>query len=428
MREQSGGFSVVLVLLVLIGIFGALLLANATATNPVVAVVPTLPVATDNANAWQDLLRAGAASASTALPTIPIPTQPYVVPTLPEIDSANGTSVPAADVGRNPEQAVAVAVTPTSLPPTSVAQASVEATLTPILVTRRPDEWMPPPLLPPLSRDPLGRDHYWFRRPVDSSANNEVLFYYPYGSNGPEKENPLAVHHGIDMPNPVGQPVRAAGAGWVRHASDNLRTNDGVFENSPSYGNVVVIEHDFGYEGQKLWTLYAHLSAVLVVRGQRVEAGEVVGLVGETGRVSGPHVHFEVRMGRGEESSFRETYNPVLWMVPYVGTGVIAGRVVDARGNLLDDVDVTIRRWATGLQQDTTTTYVYSGTVSDVNADPKWAENFVVGDVPVGRYEVIATIEGRRVVELVDVVEGTTSFVELKPPEPVAESTQTPES
>jgi hypothetical protein len=58
----------------------------------------------------------------------------------------------------------------------------------------------------------------------------------------------------------------------------------------------------------------------------------------------------------------------------------------------------------------------------DVNADPEWQENFVVPDVPVGRYDVITTINGQRILQQVEVFEGMTAFVELKPPEPVETS------
>jgi murein DD-endopeptidase MepM/ murein hydrolase activator NlpD len=254
-------------------------------------------------------------------------------------------------------------------------------------------------------------------RPVDANANSEALFYYSYGSDGPQKDNPLRIHHGIDMPNPIGETVRAAGPGVVTFAAD------GVYDNSYSYGNVVEVKHDFGYKGQPLFTVYAHLSVALVKRGQYVRAGDVIGLVGETGNVTGPHVHFEIRMGK---STYGSSYNPLLWMVPWVGTGVIAGRIMDANGNLLQDQDVTIRKRSTGTQQDTTTTYIYDNNGSDVNADPIWQENFVVGDVPVGRYDVVVNIDGQRVSKIVDVLEGTTTFVELQPTTPATPQSLTP--
>ncbi|RMG86750.1 MAG: hypothetical protein D6712_06895, partial [Chloroflexi bacterium] len=280
--------------------------------------------------------------------------------------------------------------------------------------------WRPPALEPPLSRDPFGRDHYWFHRPVEANANNAILFFYAYGSDGPDKENPWRIHHGIDFPNPVGETVRAAADGVVLHGA-----GDGLFQNTASYGNVVFIQHDFGYNGQTLYTLYAHLSRALVRSGERVNAGDVIGLIGDTGNVSGPHVHFEVRMG-GDR--YRDTYNPLLWMVPYVGHGVIAGRVVDEEGRFIEDAEVTIRNWATGLlleSSPTVTTYVFNDTGSDVQPDPRWNENFVVPDVPIGKYELITTIDGVRIAEVVEVFEGRTSFVELRPPVPTP-STDSP--
>ena len=57
------------------------------------------------------------------------------------------------------------------------------------------------------------------------------------------------------MPNPIGEPVRAAGSGRVIWAADGREEEAGIFQNSPAYGNVVMIEHDFGYRGQPLYTL-----------------------------------------------------------------------------------------------------------------------------------------------------------------------------
>jgi hypothetical protein len=186
-----------------------------------------------------------------------------------------------------------------------------------------------------------------------------------------------------------------------------------------------MIEHDFGYEGRYLYTLYAHLSAVLVVNGQHVDARDAVGLVGNTGRVSGPHVHFEVRVGESnstDPATYGDTFNPVLWMAPYVGTGVIAGRVTDGGGRAVMDANITVRNWATGLNVDTTSTYILQNTTIDVNADPIWNENFAVGDLPAGRYTVIANIGGESVTRVVNVVEGTTTFVEIAPGQPTPTS------
>ena len=87
-------------------------------------------------------------------------------------------------------------------------------------------------------------------------------------------------HNGIDIDLNTGDTVRAAWAGKVRYA----KWNDGGF------GNLIVIRHYNGLE-----TFYAHLSKHLVVPDQEVQAGEVIGLGGNTGHSYGSHLHFEVR-------------------------------------------------------------------------------------------------------------------------------------
>ncbi len=88
-------------------------------------------------------------------------------------------------------------------------------------------------------------------------------------------------HEGIDIGVPEGTPVVAAGDGKVIFAADH-----------GAYGNVVIIQHTDNY-----FTVYAHNSKLLVQEGQTVKAGEKIALSGSTGRSSGPHLHFEVRIG-----------------------------------------------------------------------------------------------------------------------------------
>ncbi|MBZ0297964.1 MAG: peptidoglycan DD-metalloendopeptidase family protein [Anaerolineae bacterium] len=410
MRRSQSSFPALILTLLALGGFGALVMYKAPSQPLLQPVVPTEVLPATSGNSWQEVLQAGFGDNSTPLPTVAIPTEAFVAPTLVSSGDTNAIPLGPSEIEVNPF-ATATPFSPSTptLPPPTAAVVSTGAPVTAQAVTRQPVAWQPPPLVAPLSRDALGRDHYWFQRPVDSDATNYGLFYYPFGSDGPNEENVWRIHHGIDMPNPVGQTVRAAGSGTV------IWAGDGVYQNSPSYGTVVVIEHDFGYRGEPLYTIYAHLSAALVPRGVYVNAGDVIALVGETGLVSGPHVHFEVRVN---DNHYRSTYNPVLWMVPYVGHGVIAGRVVDAFGDLVSDADVTVKRWSTGLIHDTTTTYVLQDNELDVRSDPVWGENFVVGDVPVGRYEIIANIRGERVSKIIDVYEGTTAFVEISPVQP----------
>jgi murein DD-endopeptidase MepM/ murein hydrolase activator NlpD len=99
-----------------------------------------------------------------------------------------------------------------------------------------------------------------------------------------EREDPIngegAFHSGIDIDAPYGTPVRAAGDGDVTDA-----------EMAAGYGREVVIDH-----GHYLLTVYGHLSAFAVFPGQHVTRGQVIGYVGQSGRATGPHLHYEVRV------------------------------------------------------------------------------------------------------------------------------------
>ena len=125
--------------------------------------------------------------------------------------------------------------------------------------------------------------------------DTEKLFSWPLNGRltsrfGPRKGS---FHDGIDIAAPVGTPVRAAASGRVIF-SDALR----------GYGNVVIVKHANGFT-----TVYAHHRRNLVKDGQIVQRGEIIGEVGETGRVTGPSLHFEVRSGKNAR-------NPLHYLTP----------------------------------------------------------------------------------------------------------------
>lgn len=89
----------------------------------------------------------------------------------------------------------------------------------------------------------------------------------------------LALHSGMDFRSAIGSAVRATGAGVVVHAGWN-----------GGYGNMVEVDHGGG-----LTTRYGHMSEISVRSGQKVQAGDLLGKSGSTGRSTGPHLHYEVR-------------------------------------------------------------------------------------------------------------------------------------
>lgn len=99
-------------------------------------------------------------------------------------------------------------------------------------------------------------------------------------------------HKGIDLAAPIGTPVYATADGIVSRA-----------DRFSSYGLFVSIEH-----GAQLQTRYAHLSRIAVEAGEHVRKGEIIGYVGTTGRSTGPHLHYEVRVAG-------EAVNPMPYMV-----------------------------------------------------------------------------------------------------------------
>src|SRR5690554_3296280 len=173
MQRQGNGIPAITLIVLALAGFGFLLVYNSRPAQELRVIVPTQAQPTIEVNAWEQILEAGFGSDSTPLPTVAIPTVPFVPPTLALQDSLNATSIPAAALVQ-PTATPFLGATPTLPPPTAPALAT-DIPVTQIYVTRPPQQWAPPPLIPPLSRDLLGRDHYWLRRPIDSNANNRGL-------------------------------------------------------------------------------------------------------------------------------------------------------------------------------------------------------------------------------------------------------------
>ncbi|MGA2192778.1 MAG: peptidoglycan DD-metalloendopeptidase family protein [Nitrospirota bacterium] len=103
----------------------------------------------------------------------------------------------------------------------------------------------------------------------------------PYGMRKDPIAGGMKMHRGVDIAAPSGSRIFAAGDGTVTFSGQRK-----------GYGNLVVIKHSGG-----LTSLYAHNSTNIVNKGDTVKKGDTVALVGQTGRATGPHLHFEVRKG-----------------------------------------------------------------------------------------------------------------------------------
>jgi murein DD-endopeptidase MepM/ murein hydrolase activator NlpD len=126
---------------------------------------------------------------------------------------------------------------------------------------------------------------------LTAQDTNSVLFTKPlsggrvtdrYGMRRDPFLDSLRHHDGIDISAPRGTEVYAAAAGVVKEAKLEYEKNNG-------YGRFVVLDHGNGWK-----TLYSQLDTLFVKSDQWVKGGEIIALVGSTGRATGPHLHFEL--------------------------------------------------------------------------------------------------------------------------------------
>jgi len=291
-------------------------------------------------------------------------------------------------VGCAPSPTLETEATPTAViagatatQPAAVIEAQPKSTIAPfrfVLPTpgAEPVSGWRPPLYPvPWAVSPY--DHFYFARPIAADNVNWPLAEYRYGG---VFFAPNIVHTGVDIDADEGTPILAAGPGTVVSADWGLYTEAPGNVTDP-YGQAVVVRHDFGYKDQTLFTVYAHMSEIIAVVGQHVETGDVLGLVGDTGATTGPHLHFEVRLGA---NTFYSTSNPELWMAPPQGWGVLVGRLTDEDGKLMHQFPVEVRPMPSEVPLRKVLTYAEGL----VNSDEYYQENLVLSDLPAGLYKI----------------------------------------
>ena len=166
------------------------------------------------------------------------------------------------------------------------------------------------------------------------------------------------------------------------------------------YGNLIVIKHP-----DHLYTLYAHLSKILVQKGQEVTAGDQIGEVGQSGVAIGPHLHFEVRRGDVEDET--STENPELWLVPnqsQEGTplGALQLSIVDQNHKLVENAQFNLEHYREQSQSADFVYYVDTYAKKMLNGE----ENAGIGDLPAGLYRILLVYNGNRYERWLEVESG----------------------
>lgn len=334
---------------------------------------------------------------------------PTLTPTTRSIRPAVVYTVPApAELPSftllSPEE-VAQRTQPTPTPtatPTETPSATPSATPTPLpTATYTPTPTPLPTFTPPALPLTSPKEHYWLRRPIPDGGTVWTDKAYPYGTT---RGGTLRPHHGVEFYVPAGTEILASASGTVRVAGADATT---VYGPQPNfYGNLVVIELDSRLNGQPVFTLYGHLSEILVKEGQHVDVFELIALSGATGVADGAHLHFEVRVG---QNSYTSSRNPLLWLYPFPDFGTVAGRLTWPDGSLVQEAPISLRRIDAPSRYFATTTYADDS----VNPDDSLGENFAFDDVPVGYYEVIVDAGAKKYRKEFWVFPYRTSFVEL---------------
>ena len=254
--------------------------------------------------------------------------------------------------------------------------------------------------------------HTWFRRPIALTDQPYMDQTYRFGSTMGGNFQP---HQGVEFNNPDGTPVHAIGDGVVVYSGP-----------AEAGANTVAIRHDrklIADSRQRLYvfSVYYHNSRLLVSTGRRVKTGDVIALVGNTGRATNDHLHLEVHAAPTTDSSLIVrpdvryplfNVNPELWIEPRPGTGIVAGQVWDSRGQPVQQARV----YGLVKPEPQETPFSFMETYGPRNhSDPAYHEHFGISDVPPGEYVLGVEIEGKRVYRRVRVAAGKLTWVEFRP-------------
>ena len=252
--------------------------------------------------------------------------------------------------------------------------------------------------------------HTWFKRPIALTDQPYIDQTYRFGST---MGGNFQAHQGVEFNNADGTPVHAIGDGVVVHSGPAER---GAL--------TVAIKHDrrLSTPSARLYvfSVYYHNSKLLVPVGQRVKSGDVIALVGNTGRATNDHIHLEVHASPFDSTRLivdpdvrypPYNTNPELWIEPLPGTGMIAGQVWDSAGKPVQQA----RIYGLVKPEPRETPFSYIETYGPKNhSDPVYQEHFGISDVPPGTYVLGVEIDGKRVFRQVKVDVGKLTWVEFR--------------
>ena len=253
--------------------------------------------------------------------------------------------------------------------------------------------------------------HTWFKRPIALIDQPYIDQTYRFGSTMGGNFQP---HQGVEFNNADGTPVHAIGDGVIVHSGPAER---GAL--------TVAIKHDRQLTTDDrrlfLFSVYYHNSKLLKQVGDRVKAGDVIALVGNTGRATNDHMHLEVHASPFDSTRLivdpEVRYPPYntnteLWIEPLPGTGMLAGQVWDSAGKPVQQARIYgLVKW-----EPTETPFSFIETYGPRNhSDPVYHEHFAISDVPPGTYVLGVEIDGKRVFRQVKVEAGKMTWVVFSP-------------
>lgn len=219
-----------------------------------------------------------------------------------------------------------------------------------------------------------------FRLNRPAKDNVQTNGSYLFGE--PRYQDPQNAHRGIDILMRW-DTVKSSSAGMVHFVGYNPNDTIGGYEPNGA-GNYITIKSQ--WQGRWIFLYYMHLQRPLVNINDIVLTGQPIAISGNTGRSTGPHLHFEIRLDY-PQSTFRNTKNPELWCA-ISGMGSIYGNIPNAPNNTRVDIfpDPKPR------PPYTTFSYALTYNLSDpfIGGDLIYNENYAIGDVKPGTYTIRA--------------------------------------